>query len=100
MVESDPPSDEDVISAEDALLAHYKGDLPESENPEEMRLSDEEQAVVDAVRDGNPTGEEVGGIIGHEPEDDEEEIVEEEEIPDEGTEAAEAENLLLVQDQG
>lgn len=72
-VESEPPSDEDVAAAEDALLAHYKGDLPVSEDTE-LRLSPKEQEVVDAVRDSNPTDEAIESALG----------LEETETPDDG----------------
>ncbi len=69
VIEEGPPSEEDVIKAEDALLAQYKGDLPESDKPDE-RLSDEEQEVVDAVRDSNPADEVIEEALG-EPYDEE-----------------------------
>lgn len=52
-----------LTDAEDALLAEYKGDLPASEDPE-VRLSEEEQQVVDAVRDANPTEETIKDALG------------------------------------
>ncbi|MEP4389547.1 MAG: hypothetical protein ABJ344_12150 [Sulfitobacter pontiacus] len=76
IVEDGPPSDEGVIDAEDALLANYKGDLPNSENPED-RLSEEEQEVVDAVRDANPPDEVIEEALGfpYDEEDDDDDDV-------------------------
>lgn len=54
----------DVETAEDNLLAHYKGDLPPPDDDSDMRLSEEEQEVVDTVRASNPDEETVGDILG------------------------------------
>lgn len=95
-LEEEAPSDADVIAAEDALLAHYKGDLPASEDPEEMRLSDEEQAVVDAVRDANPDAETVGSLLPeHDPT---EETVAETPTPDGDDETAGDETVEVDSD--
>lgn len=63
MLEAEPPSDAAVIAAEDALLALYQGEFPTSDDPENRRLSDEAQKVIDAVRASNPSRDVVGSLL-------------------------------------
>ena len=62
IVEEGEPSTEAVEDAEDNLLAHYKGELEPSTDPEQ-RLSEDEQRVVDTVRLSNPDEETVSAAL-------------------------------------
>ena len=79
IVEEGPPSNEAVLDAEDALLAHYKSDLPGSEDPG-MRLSEEEQEVVDAIRGANPSDEVIEEALEVQVDEDEDEDEDEDDV--------------------
>ena len=60
--------------AEDAVLDHYKSDLPslteDEMDEQDQRLSDDQMDVVDTVRENNPDGEAVEEALNHYDDDD------------------------------
>ncbi len=94
IIEEGAPSDEDVVAAEDALLAAYKGSFSD----DEILAEEEQQEVIDAVRGANPSRETIEEALDRPEEIEEDVLADENDVLEEqeSAEQAEAEEEIIA----